>query len=87
MSASSCCVTCGIVTQLRREVGARELVDPRQRVDLDSPNLAKSICGHGSRSSAAVAGARRRGAASASALFTNARTSSAVMRPLRPGAR
>ena len=35
MSASSCCVTCGIITQLRAQVRAGDLLDARQRLRLD----------------------------------------------------
>ena len=45
MSASSCCVTCGIVTQLRCRFAAESL---RMRCSgwiSVGPNFAKSICG------------------------------------------
>ncbi len=65
MSASSLCVTCGIITQLRASTGP-EIRWIRERCTRSiSPNLEKSTVGHGGRSrpspgpSGAGAGARR----------------------------
>jgi hypothetical protein len=63
MSASSWFVTWGIITQLRCRL-APEIFLIRDRGLLSTgPNLAKSICGHGSRPSAAPLGAAAAGAA------------------------
>ena len=41
MSASSNWVTCGIITQLRASAGARDLLDARERLDLDRSELGE----------------------------------------------
>ena len=88
MSASSLWVTCGMRTQLRARFAPEILRMRDSGTTSTSPYLEKSIDGHGSSSSplspppdGAAAGAASAGLPPPS---LNARTSSPVMRPLRP---
>ncbi len=85
MSASSNWVTCGIMTQLRARLAPEIFLIFDSGFDSISPNLEKSICGHGSRFSPAPPplDAARGAAPPASACLTKFCTSSRVMRPLR----
>ena len=74
MSASSCWVTCGIVTQLRVRFGAESCWMRVSGTRSTSPNLAKSTFGHGGRSRPRRAGAAA--GAAAAGRFAAARTSS-----------
>ena len=47
MSASSCWVTCGIITQFRARFAARDLLDARERLRLDRPVLREVDLGPG----------------------------------------
>jgi len=83
-SASSCWVTCGIITQLRARFAPEIFfIFDSGRVST-SPNLEKSTCGQGSRFSPAPPPLPRAEAPPASAALTKFCTSSLVMRPLRP---
>ncbi len=52
MSASSNCVTCGIITQLRARFAPEIFLIRDSGFDSTGPNFAKSTVGHGSRLSA-----------------------------------
>ena len=52
MSASSNCVTCGIITQLRARLAPEIFLMRDSGRDSNGPNFAKSTFGHGSRFSA-----------------------------------
>ena len=83
MSASSFCVTCGIDTQLRCRNAPGELLDARQRLRLDRPELGEIDLRQRRQVEAEpAAAAAPRGCASAA--FTNACTSSLRMRPFGP---
>ena len=75
MSASSNCVTCGIITQLRARLAPEIFLIRDSGTVSTGPNLAKSTFGHGSRSSPAPldGGGVRRDVITP---FTNACTSS-----------
>ena len=83
MSASSCCVTCGIVTQLRCRLAPDNfLIRESARVSI-SPNLLKStngICGNANPPAALPAPEPDL----VSSVLTKPFTSASVMRPLRP---
>ncbi len=88
-SASSFCVTCGIITQLRASTGPLIFWMRVSATRSIGPNFAKSTFGHGGRFNptppAVPAGAAPRAAAGdAIAVFTKAWTSSRVMRPFGP---
>src|SRR5208282_5231466 len=82
-SASSNCVTWGIITQLRARFALEIFLMRESALVSIAPNFAKSILGHGGRSNgAAEPGGTAVGLVSAS--LTNLCTSSLKMRPLRP---
>ena len=84
MSASSCWVTCGIITQLRARLAPEIFLIRDSGLDSTGPNLAKSTCGHGSRlSPVPPPAAAARGAPPCIVAFTNAATSAREIRPLR----
>src|SRR5512135_2876290 len=80
MSASSNCVTCGIITQLRCRFAPEIFLMRDSGLASTAPNLAKSTSGHGSRPGSAPP---PEGAPPpASDFLTKFCTSSLVMRPL-----
>ena len=60
MSASSCCVTCGMVTQLRCRFAPDSFLMRDSGCVVTGPNFAKSTCGSGSRLSPAPPSAAAR---------------------------
>ena len=84
-SASSCCVTCGIMTQLRARLGPESFAMRVSGLRSTVPNCAKSTAGHG-RSFNPPAGAPLAPGAgpSVNARLMNPCTSSRVTRPLGP---
>ena len=84
MSASSLCVTCGIITQLRASTGP-EIRWIRERCTRStSPNFEKSTDGHGGRSRPNPAGRPQPAPRLGGPRSANLCTSSLVIRPLRP---
>src|SRR6185312_3316005 len=83
MSASSNCVTCGMFTQLACRRGPEIFCMRDSALVSTGPNCAKSTTGTAGSAPPPGAGAGA-GAPPDSAFFTNAFTSSCVMRPLNP---
>ena len=86
MSASSNCVTCGIITQLRARLAPEIFLIRDSGCDSTGPNFAKSTFGHGRRSRPAAAAPRRCRGAPLMTPFTKPCTSSCRMRAVRSGA-
>ncbi len=84
MSASSFCVTCGIDHPVAVQEGARELLDARQRLRLDRPELGEIDRRQRRQVEARARRRRQRPRGRASAGLTNACTSSLRMRPSGP---
>ena len=84
MSASSLCVTCGIITQLRARFGAAIFWIRVRGTRSIGPYFAKSTDGQGASERPKP---RPAGEAVAGPLSMNPSTSAFVIRPLRPGAR
>src|ERR1035437_6485833 len=82
-SASSNCVTWGIITQLRARFALEIFLMRESALVSIAPNFAKSILGHESRSNGAP-DPRAIAAGFERASLTNLCTSSRKMRPLRP---
>ena len=86
MSASSLCVTCGMVTQLRCSTGPLMRLIRDSATRSTSPNFSKSTFGQGSTSRPPTAAPFDGAAALAGAPFDAASTSPLRIRPLRPRA-
>ena len=82
MSASSNCVTWGIIAQFRARLAPESFLIRDNGCLSVSPNFEKSICGHGSKFSP-VAPPAATGPPPAITPLTNFCTSSRVMRPPR----